>query len=124
MRSLQTWMAAIAMAAALAVAGSAAAQTPDAPAAKPGADWPTFGNAPGGGQYSTLTQINAEPAAAKGGNSKMFLILALVGGAAAAGAAAALGGHKGSSGGGTVSTPVTNPPTVLVPGGPTINPPH
>jgi len=70
-----------------------------------------------------VAQINAEPAGAKGGNGKLYLILALAGGAAAAGAAAALG-HKSSSSS-PVSTPVTTPPTtVLVPGNPSINPPH
>ena len=72
---------------------------------------------------AVVAQINAEPAAAKSGNGKMFLILAIVGGAAAAGAAAALG-HKGSSGSTGVAVGVTNPPTVLVPGSPSINPPH
>jgi len=73
---------------------------------------------------AVVAQINAEPAAAKSGNSKMFLILAIVGGAAAAGAAAALGGHKGSSGSTGSVGGETTPPTVLVPGAPTINPPH
>lgn len=71
---------------------------------------------------ASVSQINAEPAAAKG-NGKMFLILAIVGGAAAAGAAAALG-HKGSSASAPVAVGVTTPPTVLVPGSPSINPPH
>jgi len=78
------------------------------------------------GQTATavVAQINAEPAAAKSGSSKMLIILAIAGGAAAAGAAAALG-HKGSPS----STPVavgqsTPPATILVPGTPTINPPH
>jgi len=71
---------------------------------------------------AVVAQINAEPAAAKGGNGKMLLILAIAGGAAAAGAAAALG-HKGSSTptAGGVTTP---PATVLSPGTPSINPPH
>jgi len=72
---------------------------------------------------AVVAQINAEPAAAKSGNGKMFLILAIVGGAAAAGAAVALG-HKGSSASTPVAVGVTTPPTVLVPGTPTINPPH
>jgi hypothetical protein len=70
-----------------------------------------------------ITQINAEPAAAKSGNGKLVLILAIVGGAAAAGAAAALG-HKGSSS--STGTPPPPPPTstVLVPGSPSIQAPH
>jgi hypothetical protein len=69
---------------------------------------------------ATIAQINAEPAAA-GGGSKKFLIIALIGGAAAGGLAAAMG-HKSGS---TSSSTVTNPPgTVLVPGTPTIQPPH
>jgi hypothetical protein len=74
---------------------------------------------------TTIAQINAIPAGAtKGGNGKMFLIIALIGGAAAGGLAAAMGGKSGSSSSG-VSSPVTNPPgTVLVPGSPSIQPPH
>jgi hypothetical protein len=74
---------------------------------------------------TTIAQINAIPAgAAKGGSGKKFLIIALIGGAAAGGLAAAMGGKSGSSSGGVVST-ITNPPgTVLVPGSPTIQPPH
>jgi hypothetical protein len=69
-----------------------------------------------------ISQINAAPAAASGG-SKKFLIIAAIGGAAAAGLGAALGhGKSGSTPSvGTISTP---PPTVLVPGTPTIQPPH
>lgn len=69
-----------------------------------------------------ISEINAEPAAASGG-SKKFLIIALIGGAAAGGLAAAMGKGKSSSSlsVGTISTP---PPTVLVPGTPTIQPPH
>ena len=72
---------------------------------------------------TTIAQINAIPAGAtKGGSGKKFLIIALIGGAAAGGLAAALGGKSGSS---PVSTPVTNTPgTVLVPGSPSIQPPH
>ena len=70
-----------------------------------------------------IFQINAEPAAAKKGGSKTILIIAAIGGAAAAGLGAALGhGKSGSSG--PVSAPITNPPTVLVPGSPSIQPPH
>jgi hypothetical protein len=71
---------------------------------------------------ATISQINAEPAAAKG-NGKTFLILALIGGAAAGGVAAALG-HGGKSSSGPVAPPITNPGTVLVPGTPSIQPPH
>ena len=72
---------------------------------------------------TTIAQINAIPAGAtKGGSGKKFLIIALIGGAAAGGLAAALGG-KGSSS--PTSSPVTNTPgTVLVPGSPSIQPPH
>jgi hypothetical protein len=69
-----------------------------------------------------VSQINAEPAAAKS-NTKLLVILAIVGGAAAAGAAAALG-HKGSSSSTTSIGAVTTPPTILLPGNPSINPPH
>jgi hypothetical protein len=71
---------------------------------------------------AVISQINAAPAAASGG-SKKFLIIAAIGGAAAAGLGAALGhGKSGSTPSvGTISTP---PPTVLVPGTPTIQPPH
>lgn len=72
---------------------------------------------------AVVSQINAEPAAAKKGNGKLFLILAIAGAAAAGGAAAALG-HKGSSSSTTVAVGVTTPATVLLPGTPTINPPH
>ena len=74
---------------------------------------------------TTVAQINAIPAGAakSGGSSKKFLIIALIGGAAAGGIAAAMGG-KSSSGSGSVS-PITNPAgTVLVPGSPSIQPPH
>ena len=73
---------------------------------------------------TTIAQINAIPAGAtKGGSGKKFLIIALIGGAAAGGLAAALGGKSGSSS--PASSPVTNPPgTVLVPGSPSIQPPH
>ncbi len=72
---------------------------------------------------TTVAQINAIPAGAtSGGSGKKFLIIALIGGAAAGGLAAALGG-KGSSS--PTSSPVTNTPgTVLVPGSPSIQPPH
>ena len=70
---------------------------------------------------AAIAQINAEPAAASGG-SKKFLIIALIGGAAAGGLAAAMG-HKSSSSSG-VASPVSNPPTVLTPGTPSIQPPH
>jgi hypothetical protein len=69
-----------------------------------------------------VSQINAEPAAAKS-NTRLFVILAIVGGAAAAGAAAALG-HKGSSSSSTSIGTVTTPPTILLPGNPTITAPH
>lgn len=70
---------------------------------------------------AVIAQINAEPAAG-GGGSKKFLIIALIGGAAAGGLVAAMG-HK--SGGSTAPPTVTNPPgTVLVPGTPSIQPPH
>lgn len=72
---------------------------------------------------AVVAQINAEPAAAKKGNGKLYLLLAIIGGGAAAGAAAALG-HKGSSSSSSVAVGQTTPPTVLVPGNPTINPPH
>jgi hypothetical protein len=73
---------------------------------------------------TTVAQINAIPAGAtSGGNGKKFLIIALIGGAAAGGLAAALGGKSGSSS--PSSSPVTNPAgTVLVPGSPSIQPPH
>jgi len=68
-----------------------------------------------------ISEINAEQAPAGGGGSKTFLIIALIGGAAAGGLAAALGHGKSSSPSvGTISTP----PTVLVPGTPSIQPPH
>ena len=71
---------------------------------------------------AVISEINAQPAATGGGGSKKFLIIALIGGAAAGGLAAALGGKSSSSSSvGTVSAP---PPTVLVPGTPTIQPPH
>jgi hypothetical protein len=71
---------------------------------------------------AVISEINAQPAATGGGGSKKFLIIALIGGAAAGGLAAALGGKSNSSSSvGTVSAP---PPTVLVPGTPTIQPPH
>jgi hypothetical protein len=68
-----------------------------------------------------VSQINAEPAAAKS-NTRLFVILAIVGGAAAAGAAAALG-HKGSSSSTSIGA-VTTPPTILLPGNPSITAPH
>lgn len=70
-----------------------------------------------------VSQINAEPAAAKKSNTKLVVILLIAGAAAAGGAAAALG-HKGSSGSTGVAVGVTTPATVLLPGTPTINPPH
>jgi len=71
---------------------------------------------------AVISEINAQPAATGGGGSKKFLIIALIGGAAAGGLGAALGGKSSSSSSvGTVSAP---PPTVLVPGTPTIQPPH
>ena len=72
---------------------------------------------------AVISQINAAPAATSGGNSKKFLIIALIGGAAAGGLGAALGHGKsgGTSSAGSISAP---PPTVLVPGTPTIQPPH
>jgi hypothetical protein len=71
---------------------------------------------------AVISEINAQPAATGGGGSKKLLIIALIGGAAAGGLAAALGGKSSSSSSvGTVSAP---PPTVLVPGTPTIQPPH
>ena len=69
-----------------------------------------------------VSQINAEPAAAKS-NTKLLVILAIVGGAAAAGAAAALG-HKGSTSSTTSIGAVTTPPTILLPGNPSITAPH
>jgi hypothetical protein len=77
----------------------------------------------GASASAVISEINAAPAAASGGGSKKFLIIAAIGGAAAAGLGAALGhGKSGSSVSvGTISTP---PPTVLVPGTPTIQPPH
>jgi hypothetical protein len=71
---------------------------------------------------AVVSQINAEPAAAKS-NTRLIVILAIVGGAAAAGAAAALG-HKGSSSTGVASGITTPPATILLPGSPSINPPH
>ena len=69
-----------------------------------------------------LRSVAIPAGATKGGSGKKFLIIALIGGAAAGGLAAALGG-KGSSS--PTSSPVTNTPgTVLVPGAPTIQPPH
>ena len=68
-----------------------------------------------------ISEINAEQAAAGGGGGKTFLIIALIGGAAAGGLAAALGHGKSSSS--SVGT-ITTPPTVLVPGTPSIQPPH
>jgi hypothetical protein len=68
-----------------------------------------------------VSQINAEPAAS-GGGSKKFLLIALIGGAAAGGLAAARGGSKSSApASGAVPTP---PGTVLIPGTPSIQPPH
>ena len=70
---------------------------------------------------AVISQINAEPAAT-GGGSKKFLIIALIGGAAAGGLVAAMGHKSGSS---SSSSTVSNPPgTVLVPGTPSIQPPH
>lgn len=73
---------------------------------------------------ATIAQINAIPAGAtKGGSGKMILIIALIGGAAAGGLAAAMGGKSGSSA--PTSSPITSPTgIVLVPGSPTIQPPH
>lgn len=72
---------------------------------------------------AVISQINAEPVASAGGGSKKFLLIALIGGAAAGGLAAARGGSK--SGNPTAPPPVTTPSgTVLVPGTPTIQPPH
>ena len=68
---------------------------------------------------AVISQVNAAPAAT-GGGGKKYLIIALIGGAAAAGLGAALGGKKSSS---PVVSPITNPPTVLVPGNPSIQPP-
>jgi hypothetical protein len=70
-----------------------------------------------------ITEINAAPAATSGGGSKKFLIIALIGGAAAGGLAAAMG-HGKSGSGSTVGTINAPPPTVLVPGTPSIQPPH
>ena len=72
---------------------------------------------------AVISQINAAPAATSGGGGKKFLIIALIGGAAAGGLGAALGHGKGgsTSSAGSISVP---PPTVLVPGSPTIQPPH
>jgi hypothetical protein len=70
---------------------------------------------------AAISEINAEQAAAGGGGGKTFLIIALIGGAAAGGLAAALGHGKSNSSVGTINTP---PPTVLVPGTPSIQPPH
>lgn len=73
---------------------------------------------------AVVAQINAEQAVAKSSSKKWLVILAIAGGAGAAGAAAALG-HKGSSASTGVAVGVTTPPaTVLVPGTPSINPPH
>ena len=69
-----------------------------------------------------ISQVNAAPAAAKSSNSKKYLIIALIGGAAAAGLGAALGGKSGAA---SSSTTGSSPPgTVLVPGSPSIQPPH
>jgi hypothetical protein len=72
---------------------------------------------------AVISEINAEPAAKGGGSGKKFLIIALIGGAAAGGLAAALGGKSSSSSpsAGNINTP---PPTILVPGTPTVQPPH
>jgi len=72
---------------------------------------------------AVITQINAQPTATSGGGGKKFLIIALIGGAAAGGLGAALGhGKSGSTpSAGSISAP---PPTVLVPGTPSIQPPH
>jgi len=71
---------------------------------------------------AVISQINAEPAAAKGGGGKTLLIIALIGGAAAGGLAAALGHGKSSAPATAVVTTPTG--TVLVPGSPSIQPPH
>jgi hypothetical protein len=71
---------------------------------------------------AVISEINATPAAT-GGGGKKFLIIAVIGGAAAGGLAAALG-HGKSSSSPTVGTINNPPPTVLVPGTPTIQPPH
>jgi len=70
---------------------------------------------------AVISEINAEPAPG-GGAGKKFLIIALIGGAAAGGLAAAMG--KKSSNGGSVGTISTPPATVLVPGTPSVQPPH
>lgn len=70
---------------------------------------------------AVISEINAEPAPS-GGSGKKFLIIALIGGAAAGGLAAAMG--KKSSSSGSVGSITTPPPTVLVPGTPSIQPPH
>ena len=73
---------------------------------------------------AVIAQINAEPAGAtSGGGGKKALIILLIAGGAGGGLAAALGGKKGSSAS-TISTGVSTPATVLVPGSPTIQPPH
>ncbi len=73
---------------------------------------------------AVVAQINAEQTAAKSSNKKLLVILAIAGGAAAAGAAAALG-HKGSSPASTTPPAgITTPATVLIPGTPSLNPPH
>lgn len=72
---------------------------------------------------AVISQINAAPAGASAGNGKKFLIIALIGGAAVGGLAAALGGKSSSSS--SSSTSSSSPPaTVLVPGSPSIQPPH
>src|SRR5690348_13419497 len=70
---------------------------------------------------AAIAQINAEPAAT-GGGGKKFLIIALIGGAAAGGLAAALGHKSGSSS--SPSSVSNTPGTVLIPGTPSIQPPH
>ena len=71
---------------------------------------------------AVISEINAQPTATSGGGSKKFLIIALIGGAAAGGLGAALGhGKSSTTSAGNISVP---PPTVLVPGTPTIQPPH
>jgi hypothetical protein len=71
---------------------------------------------------AAISQVNATPASAKAGSGKKFLIIALIGGAAVGGLAAALGGKSGAA---SSSTPGSSPPgTVLVPGSPSIQPPH
>ncbi len=72
---------------------------------------------------AVVSQINAEPAAAKSGNGRLILILAIAGGAAAAGAAVALG-HKGAGSSTSVGSVTSAPATILLPGTPSITPPH